>query len=206
MTDETDIEATKKVDVLDLTGGSPGRLVLITDSYGVLVRVSTSSYQILGYEPEEMVGRLASDFLYPPDLDDTREEMRKARNYRTKTRFECRYRKKKGGVVDLRWSGVWMEQRQVHMFIGRVMSLLEPAAIVRHARQPSTRRRSSRYDYGYGAGAWLALAARRRDAHAALHLARWFALLGRLAVTDHAHEEARVLLGTLAGLAYGARA
>ena len=82
----------------------------------------------------------------------------------------------------------------------------EPAAIVRHARQPSARRRSSRYDYGYGAGAWLALAARRRDAHAALHLARWFALRGRLAVTGHAHEEARVLLGTLAGLAYGARA
>jgi GT2 family glycosyltransferase len=82
----------------------------------------------------------------------------------------------------------------------------EPEALVRHARQTADRRRSSRYDYGYGVGAWLALAARRRDAHAALHLARWLALRGRLALSGEAGEEALVVKGTLAGLGYGIRA
>jgi O-antigen biosynthesis protein len=82
----------------------------------------------------------------------------------------------------------------------------EPDAIVRHARQTEARRQSTRYDYGHGAGAWLAFSARRRDPYAALHLARWLALRGRLALSGAAREEARVLLGTLAGLAYGARA
>jgi GT2 family glycosyltransferase len=82
----------------------------------------------------------------------------------------------------------------------------EPGALVRHTRQTQARRRSSRYDYGHGVGAWLGLAARRRDPHAALHLARWLALRGRLALSGDAGEEARVLAGTLAGLGYGLRA
>lgn len=82
----------------------------------------------------------------------------------------------------------------------------EPEAVVRHERQTPARRAASRYGYGFGVGAMVGLGLRRRDPGAALNLARWLALRGRLAVTRRAiGEEVRVLAGTGAGLVYGIR-
>jgi len=82
----------------------------------------------------------------------------------------------------------------------------EPEAVVRHERQSPERRRASRYGYGHGVGAMIGLDLRRRDAAAALHLARWLVLRLRLAVTRRAPgEELRILAGTAAGLVYGLR-
>src|SRR5580704_7847957 len=53
-------------------------LILVCDKRGTLSRISPSVRRILGYDPAEMVWRSAKDFLYPPDLDNTREEMRRA--------------------------------------------------------------------------------------------------------------------------------
>jgi PAS domain S-box-containing protein len=46
---------------------------------------------ILGYDPNEMVGRSAKTFLHPDDLDNSRNEMRLARRGRLMRNFECRY-------------------------------------------------------------------------------------------------------------------
>jgi signal transduction histidine kinase/ActR/RegA family two-component response regulator len=66
-----------------------------------------------------MTGRSAEEFLYPPDLDNTRNEMRLARRGRVTRNFECRYVHKNGRVVPLSWMGVWLEAEQQHIFIGR---------------------------------------------------------------------------------------
>src|SRR6185437_2330169 len=63
-------------------------LILVCDKRGTLVRVSPSVQKILGYDPAEMAGRSARDFLYPPDLDNTREEMRRARRGSEMRNFE----------------------------------------------------------------------------------------------------------------------
>lgn len=94
-------------------------LILVCDKRGLLQRVSPSSLLILGYKPEEMVGHLASDFLYPDDLEATREEMRRARHGEVTRHFDCRYVHKSGATVMLTWTGVWSEAEQEHFFIGR---------------------------------------------------------------------------------------
>jgi PAS domain S-box-containing protein len=66
-------------------------LILVVDRQGTFIRVSPSSISILGYRPDEMVGRSAMEFLYPEDLDNTRNEMRLARRGQVTGNFECRY-------------------------------------------------------------------------------------------------------------------
>lgn len=88
----------------------------------------------------------------------------------------------------------------------------EPAATVLHAMATPPERLARRVPYGYGMGAAVGIWLRERDAFAALVLARWLALrlrraLGGLARLDlrRVYEEALVLRGTAAGLAFGLR-
>jgi PAS domain S-box-containing protein len=97
-------------------------LIYVVDRQGTFIRVSPSALPILGYEPSEMVGRSARDFLYPPDLENTRSEMRLARRGRLTRNFECRYVHKDGRVVPLSWMGVWSEPELQFFFIGRDIS------------------------------------------------------------------------------------
>jgi PAS domain S-box-containing protein len=97
-------------------------LILVVDPKGNFIRVSPSSAAILGYQPEEMVGHSAVEFIYPEDLDSTRNEMRLARRGRVMRNFECRYIHKNGRVVTLAWTGQWSESDRQHFFIGRDMT------------------------------------------------------------------------------------
>ena len=100
-------------------------LILVVDKRGLIIRVSPSSHAILGYHPDEMVGHIASDFLWPQDLDSTREEMRRARRGRETRHFECRYIHKLGRPITLTWTGVWSEAEQQYFFIGRDITELK---------------------------------------------------------------------------------
>ena len=98
-------------------------LILVVDRQGTYVQVSPSSQAILGYEPDELIGRNAAEFIFPRrPRPDTRAEMRAARLGKHTRNFECRYVRKDGRVVDLQWTGVWAEQEQQHFFIGRDIS------------------------------------------------------------------------------------
>ncbi len=97
-------------------------LILVVDRRGRLLQVSPSSMSILGYEPEEMLGRSAGEFVYPPDLQNTRRQMRMARRGSVIRNFECRYISKAGRPVAIVWMGVWSEPEQEHFFIGRDMT------------------------------------------------------------------------------------
>jgi PAS domain S-box-containing protein len=95
-------------------------LILVVDRRGTFLRVSPSSMTILGYEPAEMAGHNAIEFLYPDDLDAIRPEMRRARHHGHLIRnFATRYLHKNGRIVSLAWSGVWSEPEQCYYFIGR---------------------------------------------------------------------------------------
>ncbi|MGP0060784.1 MAG: putative bifunctional diguanylate cyclase/phosphodiesterase [Beijerinckiaceae bacterium] len=94
-------------------------LILVTDGWGNFTRVSPSALATLGYRPDEMVGRNGAAFIYPPDLDPTRDEMRLARRGQHIRNFETRYVHKNGHLVELAWSGVWSEPEKRHFFFGR---------------------------------------------------------------------------------------
>jgi len=97
-------------------------LILVTDRHGRFLQVSPSSTAIVGYDPWDMIGRSAIDFVYPDDLDPIRQEMRRARRGHQIRNFETRYLHKDGRVVTLVWSGVWCEPEQRYFFIGRDMT------------------------------------------------------------------------------------
>jgi PAS domain S-box-containing protein len=94
-------------------------LILVTDSVGNFVQVSPSAAQILGYEPAEMIGHSAVDFIHADDLDSTRQEMRAARRGQQVRSFEARYPHKDGRIITLNWMGSWSEPVRRHFFIGR---------------------------------------------------------------------------------------
>ena len=94
-------------------------LILVTDSEGTFIRVSPSAMSVLGYDPGEMVGRDAAEFIYSEDLDNTRNEMRTARRAGITQNFECRYLHKEGRLVTLWWTGAWSAPEAQHFFIGR---------------------------------------------------------------------------------------
>jgi PAS domain S-box-containing protein len=97
-------------------------LILVVDRRGRFIRVSPSSDAILGYSPDEMIGRTGTEFLHPGDLESTRDEMRLTRRGGVNRNFECRYVHKDGRPVTLAWTGVWSEGEQQYFFIGRDMT------------------------------------------------------------------------------------
>jgi PAS domain S-box-containing protein len=111
-------------------------LILVVDRKGTFVRVSPSARAILGYEPEEMIGHSATEFIHAEDLDSTRTEMRLARRGRATRNFECRYVHKAGPIVPMVWSGVWSEPEEQHFFIGRDMTeRIAQEARLRHTQR-----------------------------------------------------------------------
>jgi PAS domain-containing protein len=63
-------------------------LILTTDHEGKMLRVSPSCEAIVGYEPKELVGRNAADFVNPGDLEAARAEIRIARRGEQRRNFE----------------------------------------------------------------------------------------------------------------------
>jgi PAS domain S-box-containing protein len=115
---------------------SSNDLILVTDSKGTFVQVSPSVTTILGYQPSDMIGHSATEFIYPDDLENTRREMRAARRGQSKRDFETRYISRTSKVVALNWTGTWSEPVRRHFFIGRDLTEKQAAeAQLRHAQK-----------------------------------------------------------------------
>jgi len=108
-------------------------LILIIDREGTVIDISPSAEAILGYRPEEMIGRKGAALLHPGDLERAREEMRAARQGRATRNFDCRYVHRDGRIVPLTLSGAWLELEQRYFFIGRDMT--ERIALEQQLRQ-----------------------------------------------------------------------
>jgi PAS domain S-box-containing protein len=115
---------------------SSNDLIFVTDSAGNFIQVSPSVSAILGYQPSDMVGRSAIEFIHPDDLEHTRREMRAGRQGQSKRNFETRYVNKEGKAVSLNWTGNWSEPVRRHFFIGRDLTEKQAAeAQLRHAQK-----------------------------------------------------------------------
>ena len=111
-------------------------LILVTDTSGNFIQVSPSVTAILGYQPSDMIGHSAVEFIHPDDLENTRSEMRAARRGQSKRNFETRYIDKEGKAVALNWTGTWSEPVHRHFFIGRDLTEKQAAeAQLRHVQK-----------------------------------------------------------------------
>ncbi|HTV87445.1 MAG TPA: response regulator [Stellaceae bacterium] len=94
-------------------------LIVVTDTKGTFVGVSPSVTALLGYDADALLGRSAAEIIHPDDLDNTRNEMRKARRSGIAQNFECRYIGEQGQSVTLWWKGNWFETNRQYVFMGR---------------------------------------------------------------------------------------
>jgi PAS domain S-box-containing protein len=97
-------------------------LILVMDARGYLVQISPSCEAILGYRPEEMIGRSGVDFIHPDHLDNSREEMRAARRGEPTKISDTRCMHKDGHAVWLSWLGTWSKPAKRYFFVGRDMT------------------------------------------------------------------------------------
>ena len=89
---------------------------------GFLVQISPSCEAILGYRPEEMIGRSGVDFIHPDHLETARQEMRAARRGQRPKMSDTRCIHKNGRQVWLSWLGTWSEPAKRFFFVGRDMT------------------------------------------------------------------------------------
>ncbi len=97
-------------------------LILILDSRGTIVQVNPSCETILGYRPEEMIGRGCGEFIRPDDLEMAREDLRIARRGKRSRISDTRILHKDGHPVALSWLGSWSEPVKRYFFVGRDMT------------------------------------------------------------------------------------
>ena len=102
-------------------------LILVINSRGYLVQISPSCETILGYRPDEMIGRSGEDFVHPDDLGDSRREMRAARRGLPTRISDTRVFHKDGHTVPLSWLGTWSEPVKRFFFVGRDMTEIQRA-------------------------------------------------------------------------------
>ena len=97
-------------------------LIMVMDSRGFLVQISPSCEAILGYRPEEMIGRSGVDFIHPDHLETSRQEMRAARRGERPKMSDTRCFHRNGQAVWLSWLGTWSEPARRFFFVGRDMT------------------------------------------------------------------------------------
>ena len=97
-------------------------LILVMDAKCVMVQVSPSSKAILGYFPEELIGKSGADFIHPDYLENSRKEMRAARRGQRPNISDTRVLHKDGHAVSLSWLGTWSEPVKRYFFVGRDMT------------------------------------------------------------------------------------
>ena len=82
-------------------------IVCTADEGGNWTSLSPSVKRILGYEPQEMVGRSAFDFLFPEDVEPTREAHESVvEEGKSFWEYENRWMSRNGRIVTLAWNVV----------------------------------------------------------------------------------------------------
>jgi diguanylate cyclase len=110
-------------EVLDLLPDA----VCMVDPEGRILFVSTSFERILGYAPQEVLGRKTFDLIHPDDLDATRLQAQKVMDGMQQRHFRNRYLHKLGHYVDIQWSAHWLPDYRVRIGVGREIGDLRRA-------------------------------------------------------------------------------
>ena len=107
--------------------------VFVVDADGRYVYVSASCEDLLGYTPEELIGRNMITLVHPDDRQRTLEVVEDIMDGRSQTHFENRYVRKDGSVVDIMWSARWSGPDGLRLAVARDVTPLRHAARVQSA-------------------------------------------------------------------------
>ncbi|MEO9655419.1 diguanylate cyclase domain-containing protein [Marinomonas sp.] len=91
--------------------------VCVVDRQGRFVFVSAAFEKMFGYRPDEIIGKPMVNLVYPKDVDKTLNKVSSIIDGETMPRFENRWVRKDGQVVDVLWSARWSEKHQVRIAV-----------------------------------------------------------------------------------------
>ncbi len=121
ITDETEnllaLENTKAE--LDKIMNSSLDIICTFNDNGDFVNVNTSVQKILGYKPEEFIGKNFSNFVSKEDLKKTEEASKAIINGAKVTNFENSFIHKNGSIIPLSWSAQWDEKEKLVFCVAR---------------------------------------------------------------------------------------
>jgi PAS domain S-box-containing protein len=108
-------------------------MICTFDEAGTFLSASAASKNILGYEPEELIGKSAWSIIHPDDLHRSMDTSGQVVNGRDATNFENRYRTSEGNYVWLHWSAKWDAHEKVSYCVARnVMEKKQSEALLQN--------------------------------------------------------------------------
>lgn|GEM_PF-519909 len=112
------------------------------DEKNTYLYASPSSYALLGYEPEEIIGTSAYDYLHPEDVDSVREYMRTSMNSRSVYTLTYRVRHKDGRYI-------WFESTGRYRYLdsGEIGEIISISRDVTERKQSERRLQESQQRY-----------------------------------------------------------
>src|SRR5690606_19377541 len=93
--------------------------VFVVDMQGKLVYVSAACERLLGYTPQELIGRSMLDLIVPEDRERTLREAALVMSGLPRIGFENRYIRKDGSWVHIMWSARVSESDQLRVGVAR---------------------------------------------------------------------------------------
>lgn len=102
--------------------------VCAVDEAGRCAYLSASCEALLGYKPEELIGKPIIDFVHPDDREKTLAAAARVMQGKPHAHFENRYIRKDGHIVEIMWSARWSEKERLRLAVGRDVTALKRAA------------------------------------------------------------------------------
>ncbi len=103
-------------------------MVCVVDDEGRYVYISATCEQLLGYSPDELIGRNMVEFVHPDDQERTLAAAMVVMGGQPQVNFENRYIRKDGSIVEIMWSARWSEEEQVRIAVARDITELSRIA------------------------------------------------------------------------------
>ncbi|MFC4231445.1 PAS domain S-box protein [Parasediminibacterium paludis] len=94
-------------------------IICSLDGNAVFIDVNAASEKILGYKPEEMIGKSIAVFLPPEELAKTVAEAPKVRETGKLIHFENKYIKKDSSLINISWTGSYQAEKDILYCVGR---------------------------------------------------------------------------------------
>lgn len=108
--------------------------VFLVDGDGTIVHVSAGCHDMLGYQPEEMIGRRQFEFLAPEDRVATEAEAARVRAGQRRVGFQNCYLHKDGRRIQIMWSARLLPEHGLRVGVARNVSSL----VLAERRQAAT--------------------------------------------------------------------
>ena len=102
-------------DLLDLLVDT----VFVVDAQGMFLYASASCVDLLGYTPQELLGKYMIELVHPDDRGATLNTVWKIMAGEPTPRFENRWQHKDGSAVMLQWAARWSQDHLVRVAVAR---------------------------------------------------------------------------------------